>query len=126
MSYDELDHILSREEEILPSSGFATSVMEAVRREAATPPPIPFPWKRALPLLIGTGVALAVALVAGIVVVARWGGTATSMELSLPLMSVLRRTLEGGLIVAAGWVVLALLLTLASVTFSMRIASDRA
>ena len=31
------------EEEILPSSGFAASVMEAVRREAATPPPIPFP-----------------------------------------------------------------------------------
>ena len=45
---DEFDRIMS-EEEILPSSGFAASVMEAVRREAAAPPPIPFPWKRALP-----------------------------------------------------------------------------
>ena len=45
---DEFDRIMS-EEEILPSSGFTASVMEAVRREAATPPPIPFPWKRALP-----------------------------------------------------------------------------
>ena len=45
---DEFDRIMS-EEEILPSSGFAVSVMEAVRREAAAPPPIPFPWKRALP-----------------------------------------------------------------------------
>lgn len=45
---DEFDRIM-RQEEILPSSGFAASVMEAVRREAAAPPPIPFPWKRALP-----------------------------------------------------------------------------
>jgi hypothetical protein len=45
---DEFDRIMS-EEEILPSSGFAASVMEVVRREAAAPPPIPFPWKRALP-----------------------------------------------------------------------------
>lgn len=45
---DEFDRIMS-EEEILPSSGFAASVMEAVRREASAPPPIPFPWKRALP-----------------------------------------------------------------------------
>ena len=40
---DEFDRIMS-EEEILPSSGFAASVMEAVRREAVAPPPIPFPW----------------------------------------------------------------------------------
>ncbi len=45
---NEFDRIMS-EEEILPSSGFAASVMDAVRREAAAPPPIPFPWKRALP-----------------------------------------------------------------------------
>ena len=34
----EIDRILSREDEILPSSGFAVSVMDAVRREAAAPP----------------------------------------------------------------------------------------
>jgi len=45
---DDFDRVMS-EEEILPSSGFAASVMEAVRREAAAPPPIPFPWKRGLP-----------------------------------------------------------------------------
>jgi hypothetical protein len=45
---DEFGRIMS-EEEILPSSGFTASVMEAVRREATAPPPIPFPWKRALP-----------------------------------------------------------------------------
>ena len=36
MSHDEIDRIFSREEEILPSSGFSASVMDAVRREAAS------------------------------------------------------------------------------------------
>ena len=38
---EDIDRILSREEEILPSSGFAVSVMDAVRSEAAAPPPNP-------------------------------------------------------------------------------------
>ena len=49
MRHDDLDHILSEGQDILPSSGFVGSVMDAVRYEAAAPPPIPFPWKRALP-----------------------------------------------------------------------------
>jgi hypothetical protein len=60
---DEFDRIMS-EEEILPSSGFAASVMEAVRREAAAPPPIPFPWKRALP-----GAVFAAATLIGILAI---------------------------------------------------------
>ena len=68
-----MDRILSREDEILPSSGFAVSVMEAVRREAAAPPPIPFPWKRALPGLVVAGLALAVVLVAGVVAIVQLG-----------------------------------------------------
>ena len=49
MKPDELDRVLSREADIIPSSGFVRSVMAAVQSEAAAPPPIPFPWKRALP-----------------------------------------------------------------------------
>jgi hypothetical protein len=60
---DEFDRIMS-EEEILPSSGFAASVMDAVRREAAAPPPIPFPWKRALP-----GAVFAAAILIGILAI---------------------------------------------------------
>ena len=56
MSGDDLDQILSEEDDILPSSGFASSVMDAVRCEASAPPPIPFPWTRALPGLVGAGV----------------------------------------------------------------------
>jgi hypothetical protein len=59
---DELDRIMS-EEEIQPSSGFTASVMEAVRSEAAAPPPIPFPWKRALPGAVVAGVTLVAILV---------------------------------------------------------------
>ena len=56
---DELDRVLSREPEIEPSQVFARSVMAAVNRAAAEPPPIPFPWRRALP-----GMVLAIVLCA--------------------------------------------------------------
>lgn len=44
---------------ILPSSGFAESVMAAVDREAAALSPIPFPWLRALPGLVVAAVMIA-------------------------------------------------------------------
>lgn len=54
---DPIDNILSAEERLEPSSGFLSAVMERVRQEAAAPPPIPFPWKRALPgILLAVGV----------------------------------------------------------------------
>lgn len=52
MKPNEIDQILSTQEEILPSSGFSDVVMDAIRREAATPAPIPFPWLRAVPGMI--------------------------------------------------------------------------
>jgi hypothetical protein len=59
MTNEELDRILSsKDEDILPSSGLIASVMEGVRSEADMPPPIPFPWKHALPGLAAAGAAL--------------------------------------------------------------------
>jgi hypothetical protein len=58
MSNDELDRMLSREENIVPSSGFVPKVMGAVRREASIPAPIPFPWRSAAPGLAIGGVGL--------------------------------------------------------------------
>jgi hypothetical protein len=49
MTDKRMDEILGSEEDLAPSSGFLASVMERVRDEAAAPPPIPFPWKRAVP-----------------------------------------------------------------------------
>ena len=120
---DEIDRILSGEGEILPSSGFAVSVMDAVRREAAAPPPIPFPWKRALPGLVIAGLALPVVLVAAVV---ELGRAATTAQLSGSLPSGMPPIFHGGIESAAIWTGMALVATLVSVKLSMRLASGRA
>jgi hypothetical protein len=126
---DEMDRILSREDEILPSSGFAVYVMDAVRREAAAPPPIPFPWKRALPGLVAGGFAMALVLVAGVVTILRMARASTAPQLSLPLSLPSALTpifeLQRNLGSAAGWTLLALLVSFVSVKLSMRLASGR-
>lgn len=62
---------------LLPSSGFAASVMAAIAHDAAAPAPIPFPWKRALPGAIAVVVVLSL-LVAVLI----------SMAVSAPAASV--------------------------------------
>ena len=52
---DDLDRLLAREDAREPSGGFSARVMGAVRREAATPPPLRFPWRR---LVAGLAAAL--------------------------------------------------------------------
>ena len=118
----EINSILSREDEILPSSGFTVSVMDAVRREAASPPPIPFPWKRALPGLVVAGLALVLILIRVIAAIAQLG-KATTPPLSMP--PVPPPIFHGGLGSAAIWTMLALLVALVSVKLSMRVASGR-
>lgn len=120
---EEINRVLSREDEILPSSGFAVSVMDAVRREAAAPPPIPFPWKRALPGLVAAGFALALVVV--VIVVAIMQGASTSSQFSTYLPSALPPFFQGNLEYAAIWTALALLATWVSVKLSMRLASSR-
>jgi hypothetical protein len=57
MKLTEIDRILAVEEPLIPTSGFLASVMESVREEAAAPQPIPFPWTRFIPgILVATGV----------------------------------------------------------------------
>jgi len=127
MIHDELDRILSNEEEILPSSGFTASVMEAVRREASAPPAIPFPWLRALPGIIVAGatlVAVAVQLVIQLVRVF----SAPQSPVELPSWlgpSMWASILKAPLGVAGIWVTLALLASLASLMLSMRLTSAR-
>ena len=130
MRPDEIDYILSREDEILPSSGFTVSVIDAVRREAAAPPPIPFPWMRALPGLVVAGFVLALVLVAVVVVSAQLGTgpvlqpSTSSLSLSFP-PSLFAPTPQGNVGTAAIWGVLAMLVAFVSVHFSMRLASGR-
>ena len=120
MIHDNLDRMLSGEEYVVPSSGFVTSVMDAVRREAATPPPIPFPWKRVLPGLASWAIVLVSFLIAVFAQIGR-GATAPSVVPSSTLVTIL----EGAKSIGAGWAALALLMSFASVTLSMRLIGGR-
>jgi hypothetical protein len=111
----EIDQILAGEEELMPSSGFLASVMDRVRQEAALPPPVPFPWKLAVPgILIAGGVF-------------GWVGFEL-MRSGLPAMDALTiplPRLSAGTVLAleqAGWVALALGSSLVSWLMSRRLA----
>ena len=101
MSDEEIDRALGGEHDITPSSRFHASVMEAVRREAATPPPIAFPWKRAWP-------ALAAAALAG-------AAGPPFFDALIPVAAS----------VGAPWIALAALATAASLFLSRRLSGER-
>lgn len=117
MRDDELDRILSGNDEIVPSSGFAGEVMEGVRREASAPPAIPFPWKRALPGLAAWVVALVALIIAGVRY--PWGESAGT---ALAVNSELTAIVDAAASVGVGWCALALLVSFVSVKLSMRLA----
>jgi uncharacterized membrane protein YhfC len=58
MNPDDIDYILTNEELITPSPDFLASVMRAVRRQAASLPPLKFPWLRFLPGILAMFVAI--------------------------------------------------------------------
>ncbi len=126
MRNEELDRILSRigteEDEIIPSSGFTASLMDSVRREATTPPPIPFPWKRALPGLAAGCVALVLVLIE---IVTHLDQHAMVRETPAITASAFDPILKAALNAGIGWIFLALLLSLASVMFSLRFTSAK-
>ena len=113
---DPLDSILIAEfnsaEQIRPSSGFAASVMDAIHEQAVVPPPIPFPWKRVLPLAIA-----ALCSLAGFVIwVALRSGSSISGDygIRLPALTAIDATLC--------WIALAFGLTLIAVSSSFWLA----
>ena len=122
MKHDDLDRILSKEQGIIPSSGFLVSVMNAVRRETETPPPIPFPWKRALPALSAVAVALVSVLVVGITLSI---DDTVIQPIPASLSSAFALILQSWKTVGASWIVLALVLSFASVKLSRRLVSGK-
>ena len=106
---DDLDRVLSSEPEIRPSRAFVTTVMNAVEREAATPPPIAFPWLREIPLMAAPLVLAAlVAINAPSLSAGAWpsSGAAAAAEGWLRAAST----------PAVMWMVVSLLVSAASVT----------
>jgi len=128
MNDNDLDRMLMDREEIVPSSGFVSSVMEAVQQEAAAPAPIPFPWKWAVP-----GFVVSVAMAMGMI--ARWFyfGTRAAHPvhpIALPMETFSSSFLAQvhvavSTLVALEWSALALLVSFAAAWLSMRIASVR-
>ena len=118
MQHDELGRILCDEQVILPSPEFADSVMAAVRHEASARAPLAFPWKRVLPGLVGSGLALAVLLHQ--VLVEPGITQARFRPVWLPdLVQVLEIVRHFGV----HWIVFALLLAFVSIRFSGRITT---
>ncbi|MGH9617174.1 MAG: hypothetical protein ACRD28_10575 [Acidobacteriaceae bacterium] len=135
MNHEELHRALIETEQVMPSSGFVSSVMDAVRQEAATTapiphspmpfPPIPFPWKWALPGLIVTP-ALAVGMIFGWIYAAARAGHLADSAAMLPnvnFWSMLPHfQVSASMLVATEWSALGALVSVAAVCFSMRIA----
>jgi hypothetical protein len=110
-----IEEILASDEEIVPSSGFLSTVMERVHEEASAPPPIPFPWKRALPglaLVAGVFGWMGVELVRAGIPAMKQGLPAT-VQIPPGLVQPLEQ---------AGWVALALAVSLASWLLARRLA----
>jgi len=119
----EVDYILSKEKEIVPSTKFAASVMDAIRSEAASPPPISFPWVRALPgLIAGAGalcwVVLPDAAPPGV-------AQATSVPLYQSWLDRLASILQSAESAGMGWVLLSLVLTVACWELTRFVAGRR-
>jgi hypothetical protein len=100
MTPDDLDRILSSEDLLEPSSGFTMELMAAVRRQAAEPSPLRFPWFRFVTGMAACGVMAA----AGSVLLLQSGLALTSI--TAPLASLAAITPELGY--AAGAVLVSL------------------
>jgi uncharacterized protein (DUF697 family) len=123
MNDQEFDRILSSEGDLVPSSGFVSTVMDAVRSEACAPPPIPFPWMRALPG-IAAGVLALVYLLIG--VFRQSGQDSSAPSIVGKLLSSLTPAFRAAQTVGAGWIVAALLLAYISIKLSMLFARGKA
>jgi hypothetical protein len=76
----EIERILRVEEVVEPSAGFARQVMVAVHREASTPAPLAFPWRRLLAGIAGCGALIG----AGAIAISRTGAEALLPTLPVP------------------------------------------
>jgi hypothetical protein len=113
---DELDHVLAHEDDVVPSSGFTDAVMDAVRAAKAAPPPIPFPWTRALLSLGAVAVALVVSAI-GIIRVADGSGVG---GWSFAVPPVIHATIQSATTPEFFWTMAALVLAMVSIAGAMR------
>jgi hypothetical protein len=123
MQDQELDRILSRDADLVPSSGFASGVMDAVHVEASAPAPIPFPWRRALPGFAAWALALVYLIAA---VLRQPGESAAGPSTAGNVFSSLTSALRSVQAVGAGWILAALLLSYLCVKLTLLVVRGRA
>jgi preprotein translocase subunit SecG len=116
MENDDLDRMFLREDEILPSSGFAGNVMDVVRREVEIPPLIPFPWRWAVPGIVVGAVVVAALLTAVLLQPGRGTGTASTGS-AVVFQQANNLDLQ--------WIAIALLTVFLSFTVSMRLTGAK-
>jgi hypothetical protein len=114
------EHLAGGSEQLAPSSGFIASVMESIQTEVAAPPPLAFPWRRALPGALAALCGL-IGLMILILRSALRGGaisatarTAPRMQLHFPL-----NFTPGEM--TLGWILLAACLSVAAIAASFRL-----
>lgn len=123
MKDEEFDRILSGEADLVPSSGFAASVMDAVRSEASAPPPIPFPWRRALPGIAAGVLALVYLFIGAFRQSVPSPGAPSALERFISSLAPALRTARAA---GAVWIAAALLLAYLCVKLSLLFARRRA
>lgn len=118
MKRDRLDRLFA-DDEIMPSAGFTASVMNAIHREAAAPPPLAFPWKRALPGVLLAALTLILVVVAA-ATQATAGSSALPPEWMTALDSLARATLRSGGLWVLGGLLLSFVCVRLSMNYSLR------
>ncbi|MGC1783150.1 MAG: hypothetical protein WA708_11575 [Acidobacteriaceae bacterium] len=122
---DDLNRTLIESGEIIPSSGFVASVMDAVQEEASAPAPIPFPWKWALP-----GLVVSVGLIAFFLFQFAQDGMRVSYSAvarlrPLDIAAMLPQGTDGASLLLAGeWSAAALLISFLAIWFSVRVGRE--
>ena len=118
------EHLSGTAEQLEPSSGFVLSVMESIQAQAAEPPPIPFPWGRALPVLL-----LVLCSLAGLVSLVLRAGTSSAAgtpEHSQAMSSLLRSFVASAQLFTGSeatlcWIIVAGCLSVAAIAASFRL-----
>jgi hypothetical protein len=125
---DAIDRLLNAylatdSEELAPSSGFVSSVMESIHAQATEPPPIAFPWRRVFP----GAIAILCGLLAFVVFAIREAATApNAAPVDHPVITALFPDLARALAFTPReltfcWILLAACLSVATVAASFRL-----
>jgi hypothetical protein len=139
---EELDHVLARSfgpphsrvahaESIEPSSGFAASVMERVREEAAAAAalgPIRFPWRRAVPgiCMVVLAVAVCVTLLTfASIAVVQLASHAFASAAAASAQDTIVNWTETAMRLHLGWLVIGLLIAFVPFTLSRGLMAGR-